>query len=491
MLKQSKEPDDDGKGEATRHPNDRKRGRSSRLVAALVAVPAVLVVALAGALALPSPSWGWNIGTPTASAACEGSMAVITGHFPNNESSADKAMDVTMSYGGQTDSKTVQPSSTGDFRIDTGQPSLSAGDVTFTATWTNGQPGSETRTAHFDAVAPCGPPDDTDKKIAFCHATGSATNPYVFIETSVNAFFQAGHIDHANDIWPAFSYTKNGQTYNVPAQGDQSLLAKGCEVPTTQQVTPAAPTATSPDCDHPNSTVTAGNQPGVIWNPTLPITLAPGQSQTVTASPATGYAFPQNAQTSWTFTNDFDVMGCETPPPGTGDYNGTTSGTCKTGTGTGMVEQGYDSNVKFTLKVGRGTGKWAIAHFTVRPGQSATRSLPGHPGDKVLLFAKGKLISASTLKKDCGTPPPPPPTCHSGCNPPPNNPPTTPAANCTSASCVPTATAETGLGDMIGSSSQPHRGAGWMESLMLFMASALMLFGLWRLPTLRKAVLHR
>ncbi|MGI9823307.1 LPXTG cell wall anchor domain-containing protein [Agromyces sp. Marseille-Q5079] len=69
----------------------------------------------------------------------------------------------------------------------------------------------------------CGKDSD---KITFCHATGSASNPYERITTSVNAFFNAGHDDHQNkgDIYPAFSYVKQGKTINVAAQGDQSLL---------------------------------------------------------------------------------------------------------------------------------------------------------------------------------------------------------------------------------------------------------------------------
>jgi len=40
------------------------------------------------------------------------------------------------------------------------------------------------------------------EKIAFCHRTASNTNPYEFIDTSLQAFFQAGHVDHTGPIWP-------------------------------------------------------------------------------------------------------------------------------------------------------------------------------------------------------------------------------------------------------------------------------------------------
>lgn len=76
-------------------------------------------------------------------------------------------------------------------------------------------------------------PSADNKKVEFCHATASETNPYVFIETSVMAFYNAGHIDHEGDIWEAFSYTNNkGEVVNVPAQGDTSLLAfEDCQAP--------------------------------------------------------------------------------------------------------------------------------------------------------------------------------------------------------------------------------------------------------------------
>jgi hypothetical protein len=49
-------------------------------------------------------------------------------------------------------------------------------------------------------------------KVTFCHATGSETNPFVRITTSVSAFFNAGHHEHQGleDVVPAFSYVKQG-----------------------------------------------------------------------------------------------------------------------------------------------------------------------------------------------------------------------------------------------------------------------------------------
>ena len=83
------------------------------------------------------------------------------------------------------------------------------------------------------AAMATGNPSADNKKVTLCHATGSQTNPYVKIEVSVMAFYNAGHVDHANDIYNSFTYTtKGGQTVTVPANGDTSLLAfADCKAP--------------------------------------------------------------------------------------------------------------------------------------------------------------------------------------------------------------------------------------------------------------------
>jgi len=85
--------------------------------------------------------------------------------------------------------------------------------------------------------------DSDANKITYCHATSSDTNPYSKVTTSINAFVNSGHIDHAKDIYPAFSYKKNGKTVDVPAKGDQSLLQYGdCAKPFDWNWEYAAPT---------------------------------------------------------------------------------------------------------------------------------------------------------------------------------------------------------------------------------------------------------
>jgi hypothetical protein len=80
------------------------------------------------------------------------------------------------------------------------------------------------------AALACVAPEDT--KIEFCHATSSETNPYNLISTNVRAFLNAGHIDHSKDIWAAFDYLgPKGERIDVPAQGNQSILRNGCNLP--------------------------------------------------------------------------------------------------------------------------------------------------------------------------------------------------------------------------------------------------------------------
>ena len=63
----------------------------------------------------------------------------------------------------------------------------------------------------------------SESSISFCHwvpGEGEHKNGYNSLTTSTAAFFNAGHVDHENDIFPAGSH--NGQSWG--AQGDQSML---------------------------------------------------------------------------------------------------------------------------------------------------------------------------------------------------------------------------------------------------------------------------
>lgn len=75
-------------------------------------------------------------------------------------------------------------------------------------------------------------------KIAFCHRTASNSNPYVPLETNLNAFYNAGHIGHTGPVWPATGpdgkwgdiyppniYDADGQNWGP---GAEDFVANGC-----------------------------------------------------------------------------------------------------------------------------------------------------------------------------------------------------------------------------------------------------------------------
>lgn len=137
-------------------------------------------------------------------------------------------------------------------------------------------------------------------KVTFCHATGSDSNPYVKITTSVNGFYHSGHIDHSGDIYPAVTITKpNGDVVNVPQQGDQSILANGCEVPGSGQDGPAldataAVDVTNPNCENDNTPDYAISGSHVTWVVSEE-DLTPGGHVTVDFTTTEGHAFPNES----------------------------------------------------------------------------------------------------------------------------------------------------------------------------------------------------
>jgi hypothetical protein len=72
--------------------------------------------------------------------------------------------------------------------------------------------------------------------VTICHATGSASNPYVVIHPNANGVV-SGHYDHQDgrDIIPSFTYNDHGTTKTFPGQnlgnGGQAILDNGCVVP--------------------------------------------------------------------------------------------------------------------------------------------------------------------------------------------------------------------------------------------------------------------
>ncbi|MRG59239.1 hypothetical protein GE115_05055 [Agromyces sp. CFH 90414] len=73
------------------------------------------------------------------------------------------------------------------------------------------------------------PGADGEHKVAFCHATHSETNPYVYIETDNIAVVRA-HFKHQDeeDVWPAFSYSWHGEVLSYEGSGNDAFIERGC-----------------------------------------------------------------------------------------------------------------------------------------------------------------------------------------------------------------------------------------------------------------------
>ncbi|WP_113684635.1 hypothetical protein [Blastococcus atacamensis] len=88
-------------------------------------------------------------------------------------------------------------------------------------------------TAMPAAAAPGG---NGGAKVTLCHATGSASNPYVQITVADDAAYNGHHSQHQDlgqgDIIPPFTY--QGSTYSLNWDGaGQATFARGCTVETT------------------------------------------------------------------------------------------------------------------------------------------------------------------------------------------------------------------------------------------------------------------
>jgi hypothetical protein len=66
---------------------------------------------------------------------------------------------------------------------------------------------------------------DDDVKVPYCH--WEKGNEYGNNSNGAASGLISGHMDHENDIWPAFDYKDK----HYDAHGDQSILLNGCEVP--------------------------------------------------------------------------------------------------------------------------------------------------------------------------------------------------------------------------------------------------------------------
>ena len=86
------------------------------------------------------------------------------------------------------------------------------------------------------------PSSSPQPKVTICHATASASNPYVVITVAPEAVFTKGHDQHQDrrDIIPPFDYEKSGKTLTYPglnwdARG-RAVYAAGCDTPASTPV---------------------------------------------------------------------------------------------------------------------------------------------------------------------------------------------------------------------------------------------------------------
>ncbi|MCU1590291.1 MAG: Conserved putative secreted protein [Frankiales bacterium] len=86
------------------------------------------------------------------------------------------------------------------------------------------------------ASGDCGGGDHGNKndKVTICHATGSASNPFVVITPNKNGVVH-GHAKHGDDIIPPFDYNDHGVTKHFPGlnwtAANQAAFHNGCSVP--------------------------------------------------------------------------------------------------------------------------------------------------------------------------------------------------------------------------------------------------------------------
>lgn len=172
------------------------------------------------------------------------SIALVAGGTPVitfNSAGSNVPTDYQVLINGATDYPKVTVAADGSFKLTL--PKQLPGTTVDIRVYGDGS-GSGALLAHVvvsEAPVVIPPADNTNTvKIVACHATGSATNPYVRIDTNVNAFIQAGHGDHSDDIVPpGTEYVKQGVAGSIPAQNwdanGQAIFNNGCELVATHE----------------------------------------------------------------------------------------------------------------------------------------------------------------------------------------------------------------------------------------------------------------
>jgi hypothetical protein len=185
-------------------------------------------------------------------------------------------------------------------------------------------------------------------KVTICHATHSATNPYVAITVDVSSAGEAqilhGHREHSDDVIPTFVY--DGVTY--PGQGDQSILANGCIVSqTTSTESTTTETTTTP-----SDSTTASTESTTTDQTTTVVTT---EETTITQNTTTS---TQNTTTTDApiSTSGTTTTTTQTLPTSSGGQLGVTTEVSTTNPGTSTVPPATTVSAPFTPPVGKSPG---------------------------------------------------------------------------------------------------------------------------------------
>jgi hypothetical protein len=215
--------------------------------------------------------------------------------------------------------------------------------------------------------------------VTLCHRTFSATNPYVVINVDFDSIEDArnlrGHADHVDDIIPPYTFSDNSGTFSFPGQGDQTILANGCNVPGTTSTSTSTTTTGTTVTINPETTFTAGAICVISEQRYRVVGTVNGNIASVTPQFIAGNTVgptvvivtlgPDTAP-KVVITDGTCVMAATGP--------GTTTGTTGT-TGTGTTPAGQWSTIQL-LSTGRNDYDYRARTTTTTPGD--TPSNPGH-----------------------------------------------------------------------------------------------------------------
>jgi hypothetical protein len=207
-------------------------------------------------------------------------------------------------------------------------------------------------------------PVESGHKVTLCHATGSATNPYVMITVDYHAL-KNGHTAAKGDIIPPT--TVNGVTYsgNWDTNG-QAIFNNGCKPPAAQApvITPATPATTATTTAQ---TTTQAEAPVTTTNTvpstvtvivTTPVTVTNTVAATTTAAAAPPAAAPSNG----------GVLGAQTSLASPKKSNGGVLGTVGNVAGSSLPFTGFPVWLVVLIAVALILAGIALRRRTLGPG---------------------------------------------------------------------------------------------------------------------------